>query len=265
MIEKDLRLDDGRTLHVYDTGGDGLPVCWMHGTPNIGLPPEPLFRDDLRWVSYDRPGYGGSTRHPGRSVVSVAADTAAVADFLGLDRLALVGHSGGATFALGTASLLGSRISSVLAVSALAPFGARGLDWFAGMIPSGVASLKAAAAGREAKEQHEASGAEYDPEFTEADLAALRGEWSFFEKVVGPAMEHGPGGLIDDDLCYVQPWIYNPISPVMLLHGGQDGIAPPAHADWLAHHLSVTELLLYPAEGHISILTHASEALDFLE
>ena len=65
--EVDLKLGDGRILHVYDTGADGggFPVFWHHGTPNIGSPPAPLFpaaeRLGLRWVSYDRPGYGGST------------------------------------------------------------------------------------------------------------------------------------------------------------------------------------------------------------
>ncbi|HUX74956.1 MAG TPA: hypothetical protein VMV25_13830 [Steroidobacteraceae bacterium] len=69
LKETDLNLGDSRTLHVYDTGGDDadgrLAVFWHHGTPNIGTPPAPLFpaaaRNGMRWVSYDRPGYGGST------------------------------------------------------------------------------------------------------------------------------------------------------------------------------------------------------------
>src|SRR3954470_10307940 len=69
------------------------------GPPSAGAPPEPLFetadRLGLRWVSFDRPGYGGSTRHPGRTMASVAADVAAVADALGIDQFAVVGHSGG--------------------------------------------------------------------------------------------------------------------------------------------------------------------------
>ena len=72
VTETDLGLGDGRTLHVYDTGADGadgrLAVFWHHGTPNIGAPPGPLFaaavRLGIRWVSYDRPGYGGSTPLP---------------------------------------------------------------------------------------------------------------------------------------------------------------------------------------------------------
>ena len=41
----------------------------------------------IRWVSYDRPGYGGSTPHPGRDVASAAADVASVADALGIGGL----------------------------------------------------------------------------------------------------------------------------------------------------------------------------------
>ena len=48
VTETDLELPGGRTLHVYDTAGDGgedrLTVFWHHGTPNLGPPPEPLFR-----------------------------------------------------------------------------------------------------------------------------------------------------------------------------------------------------------------------------
>ncbi|HEY0002282.1 MAG TPA: alpha/beta hydrolase, partial [Actinoplanes sp.] len=78
-MEFGLELDDGRTLHAYDTGGHGAPVFWFHGTPNLGAPPVPLFRDNVRWISYDRPGYGGSTPRPGRDIASAAADVAAIA------------------------------------------------------------------------------------------------------------------------------------------------------------------------------------------
>ena len=181
MRETDLRLDDGRTLHVYDTGADGadgrLAVLWHHGTPNIGALPAPLFPAaeelGIRWVSYDRPGYGGSSPHPGRNVGSTAHYVAAVADALAIDRFAVVGHSGGGSHALACAALLPERVLGVVSVAGLAPFGAEGLDWFEGMAASCVASLRAAAEGRAAKESYEAS-AEYDSEmFTPADHAAL--------------------------------------------------------------------------------------------
>ena len=98
VTEADIHLPDGRTLHFYDTGfldttgedgndsdrgrsGSPVPVLWLHGSPNIGSPPEPLFAaaaaNGLRWISYDRPGYGGSSAHDGRTVASAAADVAA--------------------------------------------------------------------------------------------------------------------------------------------------------------------------------------------
>jgi pimeloyl-ACP methyl ester carboxylesterase len=270
VTEIDLQLGDGRTLHVYDTDADAdrLAVFWHHGTPNIGAPPEPLFAAavelGIRWVSYDRPGYGGSTPHPDRDVASAAAYVRSIADALGIDQFALMGHSGGGSHALACGALLPERVLGVVSMAGLAPFGAEGLDWFEGMAASGVASLRAATEGREAKERYEASADEdADPGFIPADLAALEGEWSWFISVVRPAIENGPGGLIDDDLAYVVPWGVDPaqvIAPILLLHGGRDRVVPSSHSEWLARHCPSAELWLYPDDGHISVLTSGAEA-----
>ncbi|GAB2692519.1 alpha/beta fold hydrolase [Thalassiella azotivora] len=265
----------GGELRAYDAGGDGgLPVVWMHGTPNLGSPPEPLFaaadRLGLRWVGYDRPGYGGSTARPGRDVASAAADVAAVADALGLGRFAVVGHSGGGPHALACGALLGDRVVGVVAGAGLSPFGAEGLDWFAGMAPAARRSLEAAAAGRAVKEAHEAAGGGGDPGdigFVDADWAALRGEWAWFGSVVGPALEAGPGPLVDDDLAYVAPWgfdLQDVVAPVLLLHGADDRAVPAAHARWLAGRLPRATLRVVAGEGHVSVLRHAEAALEWL-
>ena len=272
LTETDLELGDGRTLHVYDTGGDSrLVVFWHHGTPNIGLPPEPLFpasdRLGIRWVSYDRPGYGGSTPARGRDIASAAADTAAVADALGIDRFATMGHSGGGSHALACGALLPDRVLGVLSVSGLAPYGADGLDWFAGMSDVGQASLRAAASGRAAKAAYEVSAGDEDPGFIPADHAALDGAWSWFMKVVGPAVEGGPDGLIDDDLAHVNPWGFDPTRttvPVLFLHGAGDRMVPSSHSQWLATRIPSAELRLTPDDGHISILDSAEPALTWL-
>ncbi|MGN9783052.1 alpha/beta fold hydrolase [Nonomuraea sp. ZG12] len=274
LTESDIELADGHILHTYDTApGDTtrLAVFWHHGTPNLGSPPAPLFpaadRLGIRWISYDRPGYGGSTPHPGRDVASAATHVAAVADALGIDRFAVIGHSGGGPHALACGALLPHRVLSVVSVSGMAPYDAEGLDWFAGMTPSGAASLRAAAEGRAAREAHQAR-AEYDPEmFTPADHAALAGEWSWLNSVVGPAVAAGPAAQIDDDLAYVAPWGFDPAqvtAPVLFLHGNQDRVIPCAHGQWLARRCPAAQLRLTPGDGHISVLNSAASALDWL-
>jgi pimeloyl-ACP methyl ester carboxylesterase len=74
---------------------------------------------------------------------------------LGIDRFAAVGHSGGGPHALACGALLAERVVGFISIAGLAPFGAEGLDWFAGMTDSGVATLRAAVEGREARERYQ--------------------------------------------------------------------------------------------------------------
>jgi pimeloyl-ACP methyl ester carboxylesterase len=270
VTETDLELGDGRTLHAYDTGANDangrLAVFWHHGSPNIGAPPAPLFsaadRLGIRWVSYDRPGYGGSTPRPDRDVASAAGDACAVADALSIERFAVMGHSSGGSHALACAALLQERVLGVVVVAGMAPFDAEGLDWFEGFGPAGVAELRAAAAGRAALEKHLAQSDD-EPAFTPEDEAALAGEWSWFIDVVRPALAGGMGGFIDDDLASVGAWGFDPadvVAPALFLHGGRDRVVPTAHGEWLARHCPSAELRLYPDDGHISVLNSGAAA-----
>jgi pimeloyl-ACP methyl ester carboxylesterase len=270
--ETDVALDGG-ILHVYDSGPDdaALVVLWHHGTPNIGAPPRPLFQlsEELgvRWVSWDRPGYGGSTPTPGRGVRSAARHAVAVTEALGIDRFGVMGHSGGAPHALASAALLPGRVLAAVSIAGLAPYGAQGLDWFGGMAPAGVGSLRAATQGRAVKETYEASGESADMGLTPADENALGDDWSWVLDVVRPAVAAGPGGLVDDDLAYVAPWGFDVAgvrAPVLLVHGEQDKVVPCAHGQWLAEQCPTAELWLCPSDGHVSVLRTAPEALRWL-
>lgn len=268
--ELDISTADVRTLHAYDSGSGDRAVMWHHGTPNIGAPPRPLFaagdRLGIRFISYDRPGYGGSTPLPGRDIASAAADAAAVADTLGVASFVVFGHSGGGSHALACAALLPGRVTAAVSISGLAPYVADGLDWFAGMGPGSEASLRAAAAGRAVKEAHETT--ESEPDFLPADWAALDGEWGWFGSVVGPAMAGGPAPLIDDDLAYVDQWGCDPAAitaPVLLIHGSDDLIVPSTHSEWLSRHIPKAQLRMAPGEGHISVLpAMAVQAMEWL-
>ena len=272
LTSEDLTLADGRSLRVYDSGpvtdrGE-LAVFWHHGTSQLGTPPAPLgpVADQLgiRWVSYDRPSYGGSSEQPGRDVAGSAADVAAVLDRLGIDRFAALGTSGGGPSALACAALLPERVVAVACLAGLAPFESAGLDWFAGMAADGEQELRLAVAGRPALEKHFET-AEFDPElmFTPSDRAVLDAEWAW----LGSNGDGGIDGIIDDDLAYVKPWGFEldqVQAPVLLLHGEDDRIVPSAHSRWLARQLPQAHLSLQPGEGHVSILTHGRTALEWL-
>jgi pimeloyl-ACP methyl ester carboxylesterase len=284
IAEADIRRADGRVLHAYDTHADGIAsspgargpavaVFWLHGSPNVGSPPEPLFAaaeaNGLRWVSYDRPGYGGSGPHDGRVVASAAADVAAIADALGIGRFAVLGHSGGGPHALACAALLPERVIAAVSVSAPAPFDAAGLDWFAGSSPGIAAENRAAAGGRRALAAH---WAEAEPEdmsafFTEADLAALGGNWSWLAGVAGQALEQGGEGYLEDTLAGVRPWGFQPDAitvPVLIMHGAKDKMVPCPHGEWLAARCPAAESRIVPGAGHITVLDSAPQALAWL-
>jgi pimeloyl-ACP methyl ester carboxylesterase len=163
--------------------------------------------------------------------------------------------------------MLPERVLCGACVSALAPFHAEGLDWFGAMAPGGAGELRAAVAGREALESRLAS-TPFDPEqFTPADHAALDGEWSWLGRIAGKALMGGLGGMVDDDLAYVSPWGFDTgqvTAPVLFVHGGQDRVAPAAHAEWLASHIHSAEIWLRPDDGHISILNSCVSAMDWL-
>lgn len=272
LTERDLALPDGRTLRVYDsglvTGRAELPVFWQHGTSQLGTPPAPLagVAEELgiRWLSYDRPSYGGSSQLPGRDVAAAAADVAAVADQLGIGRFATLGTSGGGPSALACAALLPERTVAVACLAGLAPYEPAGLDWFAGMAAGGEHELRLAVQGRSALAKHFET-AQFDPDvmFTPSDQAVLEADWAW----LGSNGDDGIDGIIDDDLAYVKPWGFQldqVQAPVLLLHGTDDRIVPSGHSVWLAGQLPQAQLSLQPGEGHVSILTHGRTALEWL-
>ncbi len=148
---------DGRTLRLYQAGaGDGPVVLVHHGTPMSGLLFDPHVRDaeerGIRLIGYDRPGYGGSTPAPGRSVADVADDVRAIADAVEVERLAVWGISGGGPHALACAALASDRVAAVASLASVAPIDAEGLDWFAGMGQTNLDEFDLARRGREVLE-----------------------------------------------------------------------------------------------------------------
>ena len=116
----------GRVLRVRDAGApSGAVVMYFHGTPgsrlDLGFGEQLAAERGVRLVSFDRPGYGGSSPAP-FGLASIAADAHAVADQLGVTRFATLGMSGGGPGALAAATVAGRRVIRAGVASGPGPF-----------------------------------------------------------------------------------------------------------------------------------------------
>src|SRR5690348_15789794 len=124
-VDHHVAVTGGRSLTVRDLGEPGAPaVLFQHGFMACRLTGRPA--PGARVITIDRPGIGGSTAWPGRTLLDWPADVAAVADHLGLDRFAVLGHSGGGPYAAACAARLGDRVSALGIACGFAPFGRPG-------------------------------------------------------------------------------------------------------------------------------------------
>jgi pimeloyl-ACP methyl ester carboxylesterase len=273
--EYDLPAADGRWLRVMEDGDpEGVPLITMHGTPGSRMLLPSVIRSAIEHgicvIGYDRPGYGGSTPHPGRTVADAAADVEAIADGLGLERILVDGVSGGGPHALACAAKLGDRVAAVGLYASLAPADALGLDFLAGMGDDNAEEWTAAAAGRdtlapiiEAKAAEILSitvddlAAALRANLSPVDAAAVTGELAeYFLFSFCLAVEVWRDGWIDDDLAFVRPWgfdIADVSVPVGLWHGEQDQAVPPAHGRWLAANVPGVEAHITPDDGHLTL------------
>jgi pimeloyl-ACP methyl ester carboxylesterase len=266
---------EGRTLTVREAGDPhGVPVLIHHGTPASSLLYEPHVRDaeerGIRLIAYDRPGYGGSTRKPGRNVADCAADVAAICDGLGVERFCTWGVSGGGPHALATAALLPDRVAAAASIAGVAPSDADGLEFTAGMGELNVESFHAAAgAEEEHRAQHELE-LESVRNATPDDLldawrtilgapdveVLTRGFAEFALDSIRAGIEPSSDGWFDDDLVFMTPWGFDLASiavPTLVVHGEQDRFVPFAHGVWLAEHIPGAEAWLSADDGHLTV------------
>ncbi|HJP72151.1 MAG TPA: alpha/beta hydrolase [Candidatus Limnocylindria bacterium] len=270
-----VRTPDGRSLDVYVGGpADGTPLLFHNGTPSSGRLYTPFVsaasERGLRMVSFSRAGYGGSTRHPGRSVADVVPDASAVLDEIGADRFYTLGWSGGGPHALACAAILPERVLGAATVGGLAPFDADGLDWLAGMGEENVAVFGAARAGEAELSPFLESVAPSFGAMTaddvatslsasapDVDRAALRGAAAaWLADVFRDSVRNGIGGWLDEELAFVRPWGFelgDATVPVAVWQGALDRNTPFAHGAWLASHIPGARAHLLPDHGHISL------------
>jgi pimeloyl-ACP methyl ester carboxylesterase len=279
---------DGRKLEgVVDGVEDGPLVILHHGTPGAGIRLWPAHVErarerGLRLAEYSRPGAGASERRAGRTVGDCAADTAAIASALEVDRFYTVGGSGGGPHALACAALLPDRVVAAATIAGVAPRDADGLDWLDGMGEENLEEFAAADASPATLEEFISGWAEKIRDIrgdqileslgdlvSEPDAAVLTGAYAnFAAEGMHDALRHGFWGWFDDDLAILGEWGFAVDSievPVTIWQGRQDRFVPSAHGEWLAANVAGATGRLLDDHGHLSLaLAHFGAILDEL-
>ena len=257
------------------SGPEGAPVLLFNGgTPGGSSQLAPMARGahalGLRLVTWSRPGYGTSTRRPGRIVADAVDDAAAVLDHLGVDTCLVAGWSGGGPHALATGALLADRVRGVLCIAGVAPYDAEGLDFLAGMGEDNIEEFGAALKGEDALRAWldnvrpelvavtpDDVAASLDTLLPPVDEAVLTGEFAeHLAESFRQAVSAGVDGWLDDDLAFTRPWGFDLGAikvPTYLWQGTDDLMVPFAHGQWLAERIPGVTAHLESGEGHLSV------------
>jgi pimeloyl-ACP methyl ester carboxylesterase len=210
-------------------------------------------------------------------VVDVVADTEAVLAHLGADRCLVAGWSGGGPHALACAARL-AEAAAALVIAGVAPYGAEGLDWAAGMGQDNIDEFGAATDGEgplraylDAARQSmadlttESMVTSLDSLLPEVDRAVLTDE--FGEDMVAgfeEGLRNGIEGWLEDDLAFCEPWGFGLDEigiPTAVWQGSEDLMVPFEHGRWLADRLPGASIHLEAGQGHLSIGVGAVDAM----
>jgi pimeloyl-ACP methyl ester carboxylesterase len=276
-----LTLRDGREL-AWRWWGDreGTPVLRLQGTPasRLSRNPDPTIQRDLG-VSYlmaDRPGYGGSTRKPGRGVADITDDLVALLDDQGLDRVPVMGTSGGGPHALAIAARHPERISAVTVVVGAALLAPDEVDRLVGVNAEGYA---AALKGWQALYDYLVpvrlrllsdegmQGVLHDAPPT--DRAIMESpSWQRISRAnLAETLRQGAEGWADESLVLNMHWDFDPrdVKPsVTWWHSEDDKNAPLSAARRVAAQLPHVDLRTWRGEGHFASLVHDKEIVQEL-
>jgi pimeloyl-ACP methyl ester carboxylesterase len=271
-MDPTLPLRDGRTLAWREWGvPDGTPVLRLQGTPGSRLSRYPRLelwaRLGVRVLMADRPGFGGSTRAPGHGLLDVADDLVELLDRLGLERVPVIGGSGGGPHVLAFCARHPDRVASATVVVGTAPVLEEDL---LRLIPINAEAWRRARRGW--SDVHQLCVQQRD-EVLADPLGAFRGvmqkappgdrevlEEPEFQRVfaegVTEALRPGAEGWADESVLLSAPWDETEVPPegvrshVVWWHGRHDANAPLSAVERFTTRMPSVELRIWDG-GHL--------------
>ena len=281
--EASLVRPDGRTI-AWTEFGEGFPVLRVPGTPgsrwSVYSKREVWAERGLRVLTTERPGYGASTRLPGRGFREHADDLAAVLDSQGIDQVAVYGGSGAAPHVLAFAGHHPDRVLAATVFAGAAPMLPAEV---AEMIPLNQQAHALALAGDRnglvalLAPQREAILADPLGAFLqimdtapEADQQVMRdpGWQATFARSITEALGQGVDGWIDEAFAIDLPWDDIPLDRVTTslswFHTAHDRNTPLAAAQRLVAQLPNATLTVWDDGGHLISFHREGDILDEL-
>jgi pimeloyl-ACP methyl ester carboxylesterase len=274
-----LRLKDGRQLAFEQYGAEnGIPVIHQHGFGDSRLARHPdnklTIEAGIRLITVDRPGYGESSPHPGKTFLNWVPDIEQLANQLKIDKFGVMSHSGGSPYALAIAHKLKDRVNKVVLVSPIGPLNVPGASEtihksFRFLLKLGRFKPLIRIAGKSEAKRANSDIAKYadnwlkespEPDKILFTNQALR---KMFEDGMKEAFKQGATGWVGDVFAGIN-WGFTPEEiqiPVKIFHGSADELLFAEMGKRLAQRLPHADFQLYEGEGHYCIFNHWSEIL----
>lgn len=285
-LEGSIRVDGRRRLGFAEFGvPDGSTVLWLHGTPGARrqIPLEArrfATANGMRIVGLDRPGIGSSTPHQYGSVLEFTRDLEIVLDRLGVDRLGVVGLSGGGPYTLAAAVALQDRVPAVAVLGGVPPLtgpdavegGLLGLGARLspvirhGRVPLTVALSAAIRAAHPLANPAISLYARLSPDgdrrlLNEPDFKAM-----FLDDLLQGSRKQ-LGAPLSDLVLFTRDWGFDlseVTQPVLWWHGDADHIIPHDHGAHVAARLPNAPFVTLPGAAHLGGLGVAVDVLEQL-
>jgi pimeloyl-ACP methyl ester carboxylesterase len=277
-----MTLPDGRELAWLEAGrARGTPVFVFHGTPGtrlqVSFDEKTISASGVRFVAPDRPGYGHSSFHAGRTLADWADDVVTLADHLKIERFAVAGVSGGGPHAAACARFLPERVTAAAIVSGVGPISDPdyattmvGFNRAATVLASRTPAffLTGVFSAQEFFVRHWpdaalrfASKRLPVPDAAVFERPAVRD--AFMKDLRTPSATTAQAAA-QDFVLFVRDWgfrLQDVSVPVHVWHGDLDKNVPYSHGVFMAERIPGADFHACPGEGHLLVVDHLAEIL----